>query len=106
MLGNPLFLLPQPLPFGGVPLTALELGRTRLYWLDGGGFRLDGGSIFGPVPRPRWSEHYPPAEDNTVPLTAHVVLAQVGSSWGLLDSGFGPQPSRRPRRSYTLEPES
>src|SRR5258708_24461407 len=105
MLGNPLFLLPQPLPFGGVPLTALDLGRPRLYWLDGGGFPLDGGSILGPVPRPRWSELYPAAEDNSVPLTAHVVLVQLSSSWGLIDSGFGHHLTDRQKRAYTLERE-
>jgi glyoxylase-like metal-dependent hydrolase (beta-lactamase superfamily II) len=89
-----------------VAFNALDLGRVQLYWLDGGGFRLDGGSMFGPVPRPRWSELYPPAADNTVPLTAHVVLVQVGSSWGLLDSGFGHHLSDRQRRAYTLERET
>jgi glyoxylase-like metal-dependent hydrolase (beta-lactamase superfamily II) len=84
-------------------LRALALGGPRLYWLDGGGFRLDGGSMFGPVPRPRWSAAYPPADDNTVPLTAHVVLVQLDSSWGLLDAGFGHHLNDRQRRFYTLE---
>jgi glyoxylase-like metal-dependent hydrolase (beta-lactamase superfamily II) len=90
---------------------ALDLGGgTRLYWLDGGGFRLDGGAMFGPVPRGRWMELYPPAEDNSVPLTAYVVLVERtsagGSSWGLLDSGFGHHLSDRQRRAYSLERES
>jgi len=89
-----------------VTLHHLDLGGVRLYWLDGGGFRLDGGSIFGPVPRARWSELYPPADDNTVPLTAHVVLVEAGSSWGLLDSGFGHHLTDRQRRAYTLERET
>jgi len=78
----------------------------RLYWLDGGGFRLDGGAMFGPVPRARWSARYPPAEDNTVPLTAHVVLLQSDGHWGLLDSGFGHHLSDRQKRNYTLERET
>ena len=44
--------------------TALDLGGVRLYWLDGGGFRSDGGVQFGPVPRRRWEVLYPPAEDS------------------------------------------
>jgi glyoxylase-like metal-dependent hydrolase (beta-lactamase superfamily II) len=86
--------------------TALDIGGVKLYWIDGGGFRLDGGSMFGPVPRPRWSKLYPPSEDNSVPLTAHVVLVNAGSSWGLLDSGFGHHLSERQRRFYTLERET
>jgi len=87
-------------------LRALDLGGPRLYWLDGGGFRLDGGAMFGPVPRPRWSAVYPPADDNTVSLTAHVVLVEAGARWGLLDSGFGHHLSERQRRFYTLERET
>jgi glyoxylase-like metal-dependent hydrolase (beta-lactamase superfamily II) len=87
-------------------LAALELGAVRVYWLDGGGFRLDGGSLFGPVPRPRWSVLYPPAEDNSVPLTAHVVLVEDGGTWGLIDSGFGHHLSERQRRFYSLERET
>jgi glyoxylase-like metal-dependent hydrolase (beta-lactamase superfamily II) len=88
-------------------LEALELGdKLSLFWLDGGGFRLDGGAMFGPVPRPRWSERYPPAEDNTIPLTAHVVLVKADSTWGLLDSGFGHHLTARQQRAYTLERET
>jgi glyoxylase-like metal-dependent hydrolase (beta-lactamase superfamily II) len=92
-----------------VRLSDLDLGGgVRLYWLDGGGFRLDGGAMFGPVPRPRWSAQFPPAEDNTVPLTAHVVLVQCDPdrSWGLLDSGFGHHLTDRQKRAYTLERET
>jgi len=88
-------------------LNRLDLGEhLELYWLDGGGFRLDGGAMFGPVPRPRWIERYPPADDNTVPLTAHVILVRSGSGWGLLDSGFGHHLSERQKRNYTLERET
>lgn len=85
---------------------SLALGETSLYWLDGGGFRLDGGGMFGAVPRPRWMELYPPAEDNSVPLTAHVVLVRDGKSWGLIDSGFGHHLAEKQRRFYSLERES
>ncbi len=89
---------------------ALDLGGPRLYWMDGGGFRLDGGSMFGPVPRARWSAAYPPADDNSVPLTAHVVLVEslAGATgerrtYGLIDAGFGHHLSDRQKRNYTLE---
>jgi glyoxylase-like metal-dependent hydrolase (beta-lactamase superfamily II) len=86
--------------------TALDLGGVRLYWLDGGGFRSDGGVQFGPVPRRRWEALYPPAEDNTIPLTAHVVLVEDGETRGLIDSGLGHHLSPKQRRFYTVERES
>lgn len=84
----------------------LDLGGLRVFWLDGGGFRLDGGSLFGPVPRPRWSQMYPPAEDNSVPLTAHSLLVQAEAGWGLVDTGFGHHLSQRQQRNYALERET
>jgi glyoxylase-like metal-dependent hydrolase (beta-lactamase superfamily II) len=89
-----------------VTLDTLDLGGPRLYWVDGGGFRLDGGASFGAVPRPRWMEHYPPADDNSVPLTAHVVLVESSAGWGMIDSGFGHHLSDRQKRAYAIERES
>jgi glyoxylase-like metal-dependent hydrolase (beta-lactamase superfamily II) len=115
--------------------TTLDLGGPRLYWLDGGGFRSDGGVQFGPVPRRRWAALYPPAEDNTIPLTAHVVLVEdpgtlslsprgeragewgsypqnretlveAGPTWGLIESGLGHHLSAKQRRFYMVERES
>src|SRR3954451_2287975 len=109
---DPSYAWPVNSTQGGSPntLRALDLGDggPRLYWLDGGGFRLDGGSMFGPVPRPRWSALYPPAEDNTVPLTAHVALVETRGprGWGLIDAGFGHHLSERQRRNYSLERET
>jgi glyoxylase-like metal-dependent hydrolase (beta-lactamase superfamily II) len=36
-------------------------------------------------------------------LTAHVLLVSSGSTWGLVDSGFGHHLSERQRRFYSLE---
>lgn len=96
----------QTQPAAPGTFSALDLGGPRLYWLDGGGFRSDGGAQFGPVPKRRWAELYPPAEDNTVPLTAHVVLVEAGGSWGLIESGLGHHLSDRQRRFYAVERES
>lgn len=88
------------------PFGELDLGGPRLYWLDGGGFRSDGGAQFGPVPRTRWAAIYPPAEDNTVPLTCHVAVVHADGAWGLIDSGLGHHLSDRQRRFYMVERES
>lgn len=94
------------LPVPDVSTRELNLGGPRLYWLDGGGFRSDGGAQFGPVPRSRWATVYPPADDNTVPLTGHVLLVRDGSSWGIVDAGIGHHLSEKQRRFYQVERES
>lgn len=85
---------------------SLDLGGPKLYWFDGGGFRNDGGAMFGPVPRRRWAAAYPPAEDNTIPLTGHVLLVEADGQYGLIDSGFGHHLTDKQKRFYTLERES
>lgn len=37
----------------------LTVGEITLYWLDGGVTHLDGGAMFGVVPKPLWSRKYP-----------------------------------------------
>lgn len=88
------------------PFHALDLGGPKLYWLDGGGFRNDGGVMFGPVPRKRWAPLYPPDQDNYVSLTGHAVLVEDQGSYGLIDSGFGHHLSERQKRFYSMDRES
>jgi len=36
-------------------LPSLKIGEVEIFWLDGGQIRLDGGPMFGPVPKVLWS---------------------------------------------------
>lgn len=46
-----------------------RLGEFESFWLRGGRFALDGGAMFGVVPRALWTKKYPSAEENSIPLT-------------------------------------
>ncbi|MBI4494840.1 MAG: MBL fold metallo-hydrolase [Chloroflexi bacterium] len=84
-------------------VSTCELGPIRVHWLDGGAFRLDGGALFGPVPKKLWAQRYPCDANNLVPMAARPLLIETGGGWLLVDSGFGHHLPERLRRIYTLE---
>jgi len=55
---------------------AIELGNLRIDVLSDGEFRLDGGAMFGMVPRERWKEWCPPDERNRIRLQTHGLLVR------------------------------
>lgn len=68
---------------------AMTLGDFRLFWLKGGNFELDGGAMFGVVPKALWSKKYPSTEDNTIPLVARPLLVVTPNKLILIETGLG-----------------
>jgi len=66
-----------------------RLGQFELALLDGGRFWLDGGGMFGIVPRTLWAKHYPPDEANRVQIFCHALLVQTPNRCVLVDPGLG-----------------
>lgn len=60
-----------------------------LTWLNGGVTFLDGGAMFGVVPKPLWSRKYPVNEKNQIELASHPILIQYGGKNYLIDAGVG-----------------
>jgi glyoxylase-like metal-dependent hydrolase (beta-lactamase superfamily II) len=58
-------------------------------WLKGGITYLDGGAMFGVVPKPVWSRKYPVNEANQIELAADPILIQYEGKNVLLDTGVG-----------------
>lgn len=61
----------------------------KLTWLDGGLNYLDGGAMFGPVPKALWSRKYAVTENNLIELTTHPILIQYNGKNILIDTGLG-----------------
>jgi glyoxylase-like metal-dependent hydrolase (beta-lactamase superfamily II) len=57
--------------------------------LDAGRFRLDGGSMFGVVPKTLWSKLVPADEHNRIPEACNCVLLEQGDNRVLIETGFG-----------------
>ncbi|WP_099351947.1 YtnP family quorum-quenching lactonase [Fredinandcohnia onubensis] len=67
----------------------LVIGDITLTWLNGGVTHLDGGAMFGVVPKPLWSKRYPHNEKNQIELRTDPILVRAGSKNILIESGIG-----------------
>ncbi|MBN2492316.1 MAG: MBL fold metallo-hydrolase [Planctomycetes bacterium] len=72
-----------------IQANARQIGELRLVSLDDGEFRLDGGSMFGIVPRTLWAEVSPPDSLNRIALRARPLLVQGPFGNLLIEAGLG-----------------
>lgn len=71
--------------------------------LRAGAFRLDGGSMFGVVPKSIWSKIAEPDEANRISLQTNCLLLDDGLRKILIETGFGGKWSEKERGFYDLE---
>jgi len=57
--------------------------------IETGNFKLDGGAIFGVVPKTMWSKVYPSDENNLINLSMRCLLVVDGKKKVLIDNGLG-----------------
>jgi glyoxylase-like metal-dependent hydrolase (beta-lactamase superfamily II) len=67
----------------------LELGNVKLKWLKGGVTHLDGGAMFGVVPKPLWTRKYEVNDKNQIELRTDPILIQAEGKNFLVESGIG-----------------
>ena len=63
--------------------------KMTLSWLNGGFTNLDGGSMFGVVPKMLWSKKYPANDSNQIGMSTDPILIQVDGKNLLIDTGVG-----------------
>lgn len=61
----------------------------KLYPIEAGNFKLDGGSMFGVVPKSLWSRTNPPDNNNMIDIAARCLLIENGNRLTLIDTGMG-----------------
>jgi glyoxylase-like metal-dependent hydrolase (beta-lactamase superfamily II) len=67
----------------------VKLGDLDLWIVSDGEFRLDGGAMFGVVPKVMWEKAKPADERNRIRVTTNCVLVRRGSDLLLVDTGLG-----------------
>lgn len=67
----------------------LKLILMELYSIQTGNFKLDGGAMFGVVPKSMWNKVYPSDENNLIPLSMRCLLIVEGNRKILVDNGIG-----------------
>src|SRR5215204_6084987 len=61
----------------------------KLHSIDTGFFRLDGGAMFGVVPKSIWQKTNPPDENNLCSWAMRCLLIEDGKQLVLIDNGLG-----------------
>jgi len=61
----------------------------KLYPLNVGNFKLDGGAMFGVVPKSIWSKTNPADQNNMIDIAARCLLIENGDRLILIDTGMG-----------------
>lgn len=74
----------------------------KLYPIETGNFKLDGGAMFGVVPKTLWSKTNPADANNLIDLAARCLLIEDGNRLILIDSGMGNKQSDKFFGYYSL----
>ncbi|MDL5510306.1 MBL fold metallo-hydrolase [Arenibacter sp. M-2] len=61
----------------------------KLYPIESGNFKLDGGAMFGVVPKSIWNRTNPADSNNMIDMAARCLLIENGDRLTLIDTGMG-----------------
>ena len=79
-----------------------RLGDLELVSLSDGFLSLDGGAMFGVVPRALWEKRLPPDDANRIPLSMRPLIVR-GEKTLLIDAGCGDKSDAKFSEMYSLE---
>jgi glyoxylase-like metal-dependent hydrolase (beta-lactamase superfamily II) len=74
----------------------------KLYPIETGNFKLDGGAMFGVVPKTIWNKTNPADENNLIDIAARCLLIEDGDKLILIDTGMGNKQSEKFFGYYSL----
>lgn len=83
--------------------SAMRLGELTVRWVDDGVFRLDGGAMFGVVPKVLWEKKKPADERNRIRMVTNCLLVERGDDLVLVDCGIGDKNDDKFRDLFGLE---
>jgi glyoxylase-like metal-dependent hydrolase (beta-lactamase superfamily II) len=74
----------------------------KIYPIEAGNFKLDGGAMFGVVPKTIWNKTNPADENNMIDIAARCMLIEEGNRLILIDTGMGNKQSEKFFGYYSL----
>jgi glyoxylase-like metal-dependent hydrolase (beta-lactamase superfamily II) len=82
-----------------------KIGALTVHAIQAGGQRLDGGAMFGVVPKPLWEKRIPADERNRIQLGMRCLLIEHPSGLILIDTGAGNKENAKFKDIYGVENE-
>lgn len=87
---------------GSAPGAAIPLGSLRLHLVPDASFALDGGAMFGVVPKTLWNRVKRCDEQNRIPMATNCLLVESGRELVLVDTGLGERLSAAERELFAV----
>lgn len=86
-------------------LSKTILGNFELYTIEAGDIKLDGGAMFGVVPKTLWSRGIEPDDKNRIPMTMRCLLIKSNSTGKvyLIDNGVGDKFNEKMMNIYQID---
>ena len=81
----------------------MKLGAFDIQPVTDGRFRLDGGAMFGVVPKILWEKCYQPDEQNRISLGLNCLLIRAGRKNILVDTGLGDKEDAKFQEIFAVE---
>ncbi len=81
----------------------MRFGALQLDLVRGSEFRLDGGAMFGVVPKVLWERLFPADDKNRVRLATNCLLVRGAGFVGLIESGLGEKWDARDRDRFGID---
>src|SRR6185436_10398613 len=82
-----------------------KVGALTVHAIQAGGQKLDGGAMFGVVPKPLWEKRIPADERNRIQLGMRCLLIEHSSGLVLIDTGAGNKEDKKFKDIYGIENE-
>ena len=80
-----------------------QLGDLELVTLSDGFIGLDGGAMFGVVPKTLWEKRLPPDDANRIPLGMRPLIVRTGQTTMIIDAGCGDKMDAKRAQNYKLD---
>ncbi len=80
----------------------LSIGPFNIRTISGGQYRIDGGTLFGVVPRLLWERQFPPDENHRILQETNCILIETNQKRILIDTGYGSKLTQRFRKHHDI----
>lgn len=81
----------------------MKIGKYDVRHVDAGRFRLDGGAMFGVVPKVLWERKSPADDQNRIGMAANLLLLQGENRNILIDTGIGYKSGEKFQQIYAID---
>jgi len=81
----------------------MKLGDLEFWLITDGTFRLDGGAMFGVIPKPMWEKVSPADARNRILMAMNSLLIRAAGRWILIETGAGDKWDAKRTDIYAFE---